>query len=320
MNESSQSVEDSQRSALIADPALRSALARFVRGKVPEHDAEDIVQATLADALAAPQAPSDPSELRRWIHGIARHKVADHFRRVSRERAPDSSGLAEVPADSAALSARDLLRWAENELPEGENAENTLEWMLREGDGEKLEHIADEEALAAPNVRQRVARMRRYFKTRWAEQLAAVAAVFLLLACSALVWWMLRSPEERIVRDVPSAEPAPIERGRAMRRLALEDCRAKRWQPCLDRLDEAARFDPAGDAADEVQRAREAAAAALTPPAPSSVAPPPPRPSASAPTPSVTSTITTPPRPKAPSDMKAPRPMSTEDLPSLGSK
>ena len=76
-------------------------------------------------------------------------------------------------------SALDLMRWAQKELPAGKENEQTLEWMLREGEGEKLETIAAEANVPAPRVRQRVSRLRRYYKARWAAQTAAVAALLL---------------------------------------------------------------------------------------------------------------------------------------------
>ncbi len=169
------------RAELLADPELYAALVRYARRRVAEHEVEDIVQATLADALAAKRTPETAEEVRRWVHRIARNKIVDLHRRRGREIPKELSGPDEAAAESAPLSARDLLRWAEKELPEGEGADSTLEWMIREGDGEKLEHIAEEAELPAPRVRQRVSRMRRHFRSRWAAQLAAVAALTALV-------------------------------------------------------------------------------------------------------------------------------------------
>jgi len=273
------------RATLLAAPELRSGLTRFVRGRVPDADVEDVVQATLADAFAAREAPSEPEELRRWVFGIAKNKVVDVHRRGGRELPKD--GVAdEASAESAPLSARDLLRWAERELPEAEDAKSTLEWMLREGDGEKLEHIAEEAQLPAPRVRQRVSRLRRYFRTRWAAQIAAAATLALI---GVVLWAWLKSrtapaPQE-IAREVP-----PDEQVREIRRIALERCHAGDFAPCLEGLDRAKAIDPIGDEASAIQEARAAAARKLAPapsaPAPSAVpsappttsAPPPRRP------------------------------------------
>ncbi len=294
---------DSAKPALLADRNLRAELVRFVRTKVAEADAEDIVQATLTDAVAAESSPADPQELRRWLYGIARHKIADHFRSARRDGVRDSVSGVEAAADSAPLSARELLEWAERELPAGDRAEGTLEWMLREGDGEKLEHIAGERDLDAARVRQRVSRLRRYFRERWAAQLAAVAAVVVMVVA---VWWLWhqRKPEEPIVQVSPSAEPSPIERGRQLRRAALEQCAQSSWEPCVRGLDDAARLDPAGDRDDDVQQARRKARDAMSPSAPSQSAAPAPDvtapvvPSGLPPTPTATTPSVPPPAPK----------------------
>ena len=265
MKVSSSSVSDSHRSAIVADPALRVALERFVRAKVPPSEVDDIVQASLTDALATTEGPETEEEIRRWLYGIVRHKIADHFRRAARERAPDVGEASEELAEQTPHSARDLLRWAEQELPEGEQAKSTLEWMLREGQGEKLEHIAEQEALAAPRVRQRVSRLRRYFRERWAQQLAAVAAIVLVVLAGLLIWASRTDPQPRIVRDVPSAIPPLEQRVGELRQRAFEDCQQERWQECLDGLDEAQRLDPVGDARPDVQRARKQATDALVP-------------------------------------------------------
>ncbi len=194
--------------ARITDPTLASALSRFVRARVPESEVEDIVQATLSDALQAEQHPEQDEDIVRWVWGICRHKVVDWFRRMRREVPRDLEGDDAVPADSAPTSALDLMRWAQKELPAGKENEQTLEWMLREGEGEKLESIAAEANVPAPRVRQRVSRLRRYFKARWAAQTAAVAALMLVFLA---IFLALRGKKEEIApRPEPSFEPSSM--------------------------------------------------------------------------------------------------------------
>jgi DNA-directed RNA polymerase specialized sigma24 family protein len=194
--------------ARLADPALNARLSHFVRTRVPESDADDIVQATLADALSAAEPPEGDEDLARWVFGICRHKIVDWFRRMRREVPFDLNADEEtLPAASLPANAIDLARWARRELPKGKHNEQTLEWMLREGDGEKLEAIAAEANLPAPAVRQRVWRLRRYFQKRWAAQAAAVAA---LLIVALLVFFALRRKPETIApRPDPSFQPSP---------------------------------------------------------------------------------------------------------------
>jgi RNA polymerase sigma factor (sigma-70 family) len=293
------------RATLLGDPALRSALVRFVRGRAGADDVEDIVQQTLTDALAAASAPESAEELRRWVHGIARNKIADQHRRAGREIPREEPPPGEAAAESAPVSARDLLRWAESELPRGDDAQNTLEWMLREGDGEKLEQIAEEANLPAPRVRQRVSRLRRHFKSRWTAQLAAVAALAGLVLLALAIWRKLAEPSPTDIAREEIPEPTPEQRADQIRLHGLELCAKQEWNRCLQELDRAREMD-------RIQQARAAAGHALAPPSPAPTplfeepAPKPePRKQAPAPAPKA------PPKPMP----KAPNSMSTESAP-----
>jgi DNA-directed RNA polymerase specialized sigma24 family protein len=283
--------------ARLADPALTESLSRYVRTRVPESEVDDIVQATLADALASEGPPAEEAQITPWVHGICRHKVVDWFRRAHREVPRDLEGASTdgtVPvAESAPQSARDLLRWAKARLPEGEENAKTLEWMLREGEGEKLEAIAAEANLPAPRVRQRVSRLRRYYRVRWAAEAAALAAL-IAVTIAILVFWR-RSHDDRVAplpapSTAPRTPPAPVpgpsspllpplpyappqdpdrsmqERAAELRHDALDRCAAKAWLECLRGLDEAKQLDPAADAEPAVQAARKQATDALAPP------------------------------------------------------
>jgi len=191
----------------VADPALRREVEAAVRRRVRGDEAEDVVQATLADVLSATIVPEAPEEFRRFVFGVARNKVFDHFRRQKRE----SEGLSDdqALAPEPPLSARDILRWAEGELPDSES-QSTLEWMLREGDGEKLEHIARDAKLPATRVRKRVSRLRKFLRERWAAELTLVG-LLLLLGGLGVLWWLAhdRRPDDFVKREplrpVPSA-------------------------------------------------------------------------------------------------------------------
>jgi RNA polymerase sigma factor (sigma-70 family) len=198
--------------AKLSDPTLAAGLSHFVRGRVPEPEVQDIVQSTLTEALDAEQHPDEDEDIVRWVYGICRHKVIDWFRRAKREVPRDleanDEGPAVAAAESAPQSAMDLLRWAKKELPAGEENEKTLEWMLREGEGEKLETIAAEANLPAPRVRQRVSRLRRYYKERWAAQAAALAA--LLLIALAIALSLRRRHDEVAPAPGPSFAPSSM--------------------------------------------------------------------------------------------------------------
>lgn len=189
----------------VADPALRREVEAAVRRRVRGDDAEDVVQATLADVLQAARVPEEPEEFRRFVFAVARNKVFDHFRRQSRYVSGEGEG--ETAAPEPPLSARDILRWAEGELPDSES-HSTLEWMLREGDGEKLENIARDAQLPAPRVRKRVSRLRKLLRERWAAELALISVLLVAAGLGALYWYSSQ-PKDVVKREPPRPLPQP---------------------------------------------------------------------------------------------------------------
>ncbi|MEP7123639.1 MAG: sigma-70 family RNA polymerase sigma factor, partial [Byssovorax sp.] len=194
----------------VATPAARRALTRYIASRIAACEVEDLVQATLCEALASGRAPDDERDLERWLLGIARFKIADTYRASARTRAEEIGDLAAPGAPP--MEAISLAHWAARQLPSGDAAARTLGWMMREADGDKLEAIAADEDLPAERVRQRVSRLRRWMRDRWMAELAAVAALALLgvVAVRALV-----HHEVRIAPDVltePASEGAGLRR------------------------------------------------------------------------------------------------------------
>jgi RNA polymerase sigma factor (sigma-70 family) len=195
--------------ARLADPALREALLRYARSRLPPGEVDDLVQNTLIDALAASNAPHDDDDFQRWVHGIARHKIADIYRH--RGRLPLLDPDLDAKFSDPGPATGELTQWIEKELPKTDGAEATLHWLLREGDGESLDEIARDAELPAPRVRQRVSRLRRHLHSRW---LALGAAGLALLVCAAALLHALREVEPKapvIARDTaPGAQPPSV--------------------------------------------------------------------------------------------------------------
>ncbi len=264
---------DSSLGERLSAPELHKLVERFVRRRVPELEVDDLVQTVLVHALASKTPPEGDEDLRKWLVGITRHKVADFHRRGGR------ANLVELPeqlegdavAPNAAHTARELADWAEEQTQGDADAQRTLNWMARESVGEKLAHIAEQEALPPAQVRQRVSRMRRFMKQQWAAELAAVAAVLIIVI---VAWRWLREPApvanpQPDVVPMPDVGPAPsnsalpnIMRARKLRVEAERACELEEWRDCLDKLNEAAGLDPEGakdeDVSDLRRRAEEA--------------------------------------------------------------
>jgi len=212
--------------ALLGSTEVRLLLEGLVRRKVPASEVDDLVQTVLCEALASERFPEEDEALRKWVVGIARHKIADHHRRTVHRRTielddehPDLDAR-----DVQATSSRDLARWADEQVGDDATAKRTLEWMAREGEGETLAHIAAEAELPPDQVRQRVSRLRRWMRKRWARELAAAVA---LVGVALFVWWRTRDqspvapftpvfetpsarPPERPAGEVPSATTSEV--------------------------------------------------------------------------------------------------------------
>jgi len=146
----------------------------MVSRRVPADATEDVVQSVLCDALVACDVP--PIEtVPRWLFAIARNKIADFHRRARRRR--EVNEVVE-PAACDPIEERDLIEHAQSIAADA----RAFEWIVRAEEGATLAEIADEEALPAPVVRQRVSRLRRALRT--ALLAAAAITVALLVAGS----------------------------------------------------------------------------------------------------------------------------------------
>ena len=184
---------------------VRRGLTALLRRRVPLQEVEDVAQTVLADALASPSIPPDPEELRRWLTGIARHKIADYHRQKARAaaRMADVDEPAEaVPVQPVAFEEREVLHALLGEKRSRREAE-TMEWLVREHARERLADIASENGVPAPVVRQRVSRLRRALRSRWTG-LFGVAAVLAGLSALGLSAY---DPREAIAPEPELATP-----------------------------------------------------------------------------------------------------------------
>ena len=244
----------SQNATRLADPALREGLLKYARRRLPPAEVEDLVQNTLTEALVAANAPSDHTDFRRWVHGIARHKIADSYRR--RGRLPTPSADLDQSAAEPNPPISELSQWIETELPKTEGAQATLHWLLREGDGESLDDIARDVDLPAPRVRQRVSRLRRHFHARWLA--LGAAGLLMMIGGGSLLQRALRPA---VVPPSIAREPSsPLERARVLRQDALQRCADGAYPECIAALDQARALDPSGEHASAIREARAAAA------------------------------------------------------------
>jgi DNA-directed RNA polymerase specialized sigma24 family protein len=185
---------------------VRRGLTALLRRRVPQQEVEDVAQTVLCDALASEKVPTDPEELRRWLTGIARHKIADFHRRAARTNARSSDVEPDevAPSVPSAFEEREVLHLLLGEVRSRREAE-TMEWLVREHAGERLADIASENGVPAPVVRQRVSRLRRAIRSRWTGVFGLVAILAGLSALGLAAY----DPREAIAPDPVLASHVP---------------------------------------------------------------------------------------------------------------
>jgi hypothetical protein len=82
--------------------------------------------------------------------------------------------------------------------------------MMREGDGEKLESIAESESLPAPRVRKRVSRLRKHLRDQWKKEVALLAALGLVAVLVVLALRARRPERVPIARDPSPPVPSHV--------------------------------------------------------------------------------------------------------------
>lgn len=239
---------------LLRSTSLRQAMVSFALRRGAGADAEDAVQSTLTEAWQKADRPTDPALLRRWLWGILRHKVVDLHRKRTREivagdlESPASDApaalagaaqAARATRDQTAESGNDLLLWASRNLPQGKDTEQTLDWLLREADGESLEVIAHEAALPPARVRKRVSRLREHFRIHWQRDIAALAALGVITGIVLWLWPRPPAPEQLAKEPTPILPDPRQLRALELQEQAHEACARDAWQRCLELLDEA---------------------------------------------------------------------------------
>lgn len=168
-----------------------NSLFRFALGRVRDSGiAEDLVQETFLAALRARERFLGTSTERTWLIGILKHKVMDHFRKISREAVVDevewletvgedesvfdqhghwkSNGTApkEWPSDPSSLVEQkefwQVLNQALSELP----PRMAMAFLLREVDGFSTEEICETLHITQANLWVILHRARKHLRNR----------------------------------------------------------------------------------------------------------------------------------------------------------
>lgn len=260
-----------EREAMVRDPDLIKLVTRVLSGLVPGHAVEDVRQETLLAASRKERFPADRARRFNYVAGIARKKALTYLRRAALAVEVEDGAEVEQVAVAVAvdsLAERNLIERLIEAVPPEQ--QQTMECLLREADGEQLTNVADEVGVNYHTLRARVRKLQAYLQEH-AKQIGGVLLVLLMLGGLGHVL----KPTPKMDWDTPEVvtlEPAgstllheadPLGWARVLRGQAFKACVHDQWNECLEYLDRARTFNPAGDADPLVQAAREDAGTAL---------------------------------------------------------
>jgi DNA-directed RNA polymerase specialized sigma24 family protein len=271
-----------EHAARVADPRVGGTLQRWLRGRAPQGEVADMVQAVLADLLPYPDPPQTVEGLITLGRSMLRNKLVDLYRYRTRVRAveivPRDDGLDETVGAPAPAHAWDEVdRKKREQLVAGLVVDGKLTAadvdMLARADDEGYGALADELGTNEAALRKRAHRKRKLLHATWVRY-AAIGVPGLVVV--AIILYGLREPDH-VSAPAPAnsteqfpMEPAPrehtpldLERAAAYRTLASHACEDAEWKKCVDDLDRARWLDPEGDRDPKVDALRAEAARGL---------------------------------------------------------
>jgi len=149
--------------------ALIGPLRAYVARRVPADAVDDVVQDLF---LRVARSNTEPTDLRAWVHAVARSAIADHFRtdarRSNREPLEETEPLP-APEPAEPVQARQVLAaWLADEVPRlPEPYAETL--ALTELEGLAHQEVAERLGVAKGTVKARVSRGRALLRGRLHE-------------------------------------------------------------------------------------------------------------------------------------------------------
>lgn len=156
-------------------------LRRFIGSRVPEADAEDVLQDTLFRLHEAADSLRDADRAEAWVFSIARRAIADYYRQEERRPVDETAGAAadvteEPPStldnladyDGAHDVHEEVLSWLRPMAEElSEMYRRPL--IMADFEGYKQQTVADELGLSLSGAKSRVQRARVKLRERLQE-------------------------------------------------------------------------------------------------------------------------------------------------------
>jgi len=144
-------------------------LLKFVKTKVtPESDAEEIVQETFINCLKQLPFFRGSSSLKTWMVGIARHEVADYYRKRYAKKAILALPLTDLISANAIGDAHDISEKV-HQVVQAMSEYNRELLFLKYIDGKKVEEIATLLGRSIKAIESELFRARSEFRTLYIQ-------------------------------------------------------------------------------------------------------------------------------------------------------
>lgn len=147
-------------------------LRSFIAGRVPEADAEDVLQNTLIRLHESVSSLRDEGRVEAWVFTIARRTIADYYRREEQRPVDGPAGTAEDVVDGEGMFGENLAEYK----GEHDVHEEVLSWLrpmaeelpdmyrrplvMADFEGHTQREVADKLGLSLSGAKSRVQRAR----------------------------------------------------------------------------------------------------------------------------------------------------------------
>jgi DNA-binding CsgD family transcriptional regulator len=249
---------------------------RLVRAGIPEQEREDFQQEVTKDLLYMADPPGDLEGCSKAAHDITRKKVAG-ARRQAYRRGETNVGPTDQADNHAQQDARELanghhaqkIAVVQEAMSDGTMSERDAQMLAMKREGHTDAQIAAKIGIAPQTVSNRIATVRKKVREKWQVRMTQLAALSLAVVVAILVWRRREEIASFFRGPTPGPAPAPtqtappapepsipVARAAELRRQAAEACEQRDYKTCSDRLEEAAKLDPAGDKEPSVRELR----------------------------------------------------------------
>jgi RNA polymerase sigma factor (sigma-70 family) len=242
---------------------------RLLRAGFQLQEREDLQQIINEGLLYTLDPPTDSEGCAKAANDIARKRIVDARRQAFRRSEVDA-GLTDDADNHAHDDARELanghhaqrLAVVREALTDGTLTDRDAQMLTLKREGFTDAHIAETMGVAQQTVSNRIAMARKKMRQKWQQRAATLAALTLAVAVLIVIGWRKREEVARFFHlESPAPAPAPaptrpvpepsipvaLQEARKLRSEAIEACKRGDDATCSDRLEAAAKLDPAGD-------------------------------------------------------------------------